>query len=85
MSNTYVEYRGVTKTYRSERASLYALEPVQLDIAEEEFISIVGPSGCGKSTLLSITAGLLPASGGEVRIQGRHGQFRDSDTVDRKP
>jgi len=71
MSKSYVEYRGVTKTYRSERASLYALEPVQLDIAEEEFISIVGPSGCGKSTLLSITAGLLAASGGEVRIQGR--------------
>jgi NitT/TauT family transport system ATP-binding protein len=40
-------------------------------VAEGEFVSIVGPSGCGKSTLLQIIAGLMPASTGEVLLQGQ--------------
>jgi NitT/TauT family transport system ATP-binding protein len=47
-----------------------ALAPVDLHIADGEFISIVGPSGCGKSTLLRLVAGLLPASGGAIEIDG---------------
>jgi NitT/TauT family transport system ATP-binding protein len=42
-----------------------ALEAVSFSIRPGELVSIVGPSGCGKSTVLKITAGLLPASGGE--------------------
>jgi NitT/TauT family transport system ATP-binding protein len=44
---------------------------VDLSAAEGEFVSIVGPSGCGKSTLLQIVAGLIPASAGEVLLEGR--------------
>src|SRR6185295_18692216 len=51
--------------------AMQALAPVDLAIAEGEFIAIVGPSGCGKSTLLRIIAGLLPASEGEVLVGGR--------------
>jgi NitT/TauT family transport system ATP-binding protein len=67
----YIEIRGVSKTYHSARGSLRALEPIDLAIAEQEFVSLVGPSGCGKSTLLMLVAGLLAASEGEVRVQGK--------------
>jgi NitT/TauT family transport system ATP-binding protein len=48
-----------------------ALAPVQLDVAEGEFVAIVGPSGCGKSTLLRLVAGLIPASEGEIEADGK--------------
>jgi ABC-type sugar transport system ATPase subunit len=44
------------------------IRPLDLSIAEGEFIVFVGPSGCGKSTLLRMIAGLEPVSGGEIRI-----------------
>jgi NitT/TauT family transport system ATP-binding protein len=45
-----------------------ALDPVTLHMAEGEFATVVGPSGCGKSTLLRLVAGLVPPSGGAVRL-----------------
>ena len=51
--------------------ALHALAPVDLTVAEGEFIAIVGPSGCGKSTLLRMVSGLLPCSEGEIRAGGR--------------
>jgi NitT/TauT family transport system ATP-binding protein len=65
----YIEIRGVGKTYHSARGSLRALAPIDLAIAEQQFVSLVGPSGCGKSTLLMIVAGLLAPSEGEVCIR----------------
>lgn len=47
-----------------------ALTPVSLDIAQNEFVTILGPSGCGKSTLLRIVAGLDDPSSGEVLVNG---------------
>src|ERR1043165_1588141 len=52
-------------------ASYTALEQVNLQVAEGEFVAIVGPTGCGKSTLLSIVAGLLEPSAGRVQIFGQ--------------
>jgi NitT/TauT family transport system ATP-binding protein len=51
--------------------TLQAVAPVDLTVAEGEFIAIVGPSGCGKSTLLRMVSGLIPASEGEIRAGGR--------------
>jgi NitT/TauT family transport system ATP-binding protein len=47
------------------------LGPIDLDIREGEFFSLVGPSGCGKSTLLRIVAGLLQPTAGSVLLRGR--------------
>jgi ABC-type nitrate/sulfonate/bicarbonate transport system ATPase subunit len=47
-----------------------ALQPVTLDVADNDFITILGPSGCGKSTLLRIVAGLDRATSGRVLLDG---------------
>ncbi len=62
--------RGVDKVFRSRSGSLQALESIDLDLGEGEFVSIVGASGCGKSTLLRIVAGLEQATAGEMTLEG---------------
>ena len=47
-----------------------ALEPTDLEVADNDFITILGPSGCGKSTLLRIIAGLDRPSAGHVLLDG---------------
>jgi NitT/TauT family transport system ATP-binding protein len=72
-----IRLQGVEKTYRTRRGDLVpAVEGITLDIAENEFVTLVGPSGCGKSTLLKLVAGLTPVSVGTVRVR---------DTVVREP
>ena len=56
--------------YHADGNSVAALEDINLDIANGEFISIVGPSGCGKSTLLNVMGGFLSPSTGAVTIDG---------------
>jgi ABC-type nitrate/sulfonate/bicarbonate transport system ATPase subunit len=61
--------RGVTKRYAGP-PPVSVLEPIDLDVAEGEFICILGPSGCGKSTLLQIVAGFHPPTAGTIAIDG---------------
>jgi len=65
-----IQYERVRKIYNSGNDEVIALEEVSFGVEPEEFVTVVGRSGCGKSTLLKITAGLLPATGGEVRVAG---------------
>lgn len=67
-SEAKVRLTGVTKRFPGQKA-VTALEDVDLEIAEGEFVSIVGPSGCGKSTLLRLVAGLHEPSSGTVEIE----------------
>jgi NitT/TauT family transport system ATP-binding protein len=62
-----VEVRDVRKTYPG---GIEALSGITLDFAEGQLTTLLGPSGCGKTTLLKIIAGLIPASAGEVFVDG---------------
>lgn len=61
-----IECRGVTKVYQKEPA----VNRVDIDMADGEFVVIVGPSGCGKSSLLRMVAGLEEITEGSVAIGG---------------
>ena len=63
--------RGVRMEYRDRQsdARLVAIEAMDLDVRDGEFVSLLGPSGCGKSTFLKIVNGLLRATAGEIRLR----------------
>ena len=63
VSRTFAGVRGGSPTV--------ALTPIDLDVAQNDFVTILGPSGCGKSTLLRIIAGLDAPSTGKVMAAGR--------------
>jgi NitT/TauT family transport system ATP-binding protein len=64
--------RGLRKQFTdiARRAEVVALDGIDLEIGDDEFLTVLGPSGCGKTTLLNIVAGFEGASGGEVRVDG---------------
>ena len=66
-----VQIKAVEKVYEGRNGKTVALNGVDLDIYDNEFICVVGPSGCGKSTLLNIIAGLHEATAGEVLVDGQ--------------
>ena len=63
--------RGVERRFESSSGSTLALQATDLEVAENDFVTILGPSGCGKSTLLRIIAGLDQPTAGEVRLDGQ--------------
>jgi NitT/TauT family transport system ATP-binding protein len=66
-----IALESVSRDFTTPDGSAYrALDGITLSIDAGAFVAIVGPSGCGKSTLLNIIAGLLPATGGTVRVAG---------------
>jgi NitT/TauT family transport system ATP-binding protein len=67
-----ISARKLRKIYPAARSGqVLALEDVNFDIADGEFVCLVGPSGCGKSTLLKMMGGLLPYSSGTLEMAGR--------------
>lgn len=68
-AKTLIKIENVSKSYVTSREDILALETVDLDIKEGEFVSLVGPSGCGKSTLLMLISGLYPATTGKISIK----------------
>ena len=64
--------QGVSRTFTSEKGkSTQALLPVDFDVKENDFVTILGPSGCGKSTMLRIVAGLDHPTSGRVLLDGK--------------
>ncbi len=62
----------LTKVFEdSKRGSVVAIDHVNLEVKDGEFVMIVGPSGCGKTTLINILGGLNTPSSGQVLLDGR--------------
>lgn len=66
-----IEVKGVHKVYNRGKANqVNAINGVDLEIAEQEFLVIVGSNGSGKSTLLNLVAGSVLPSSGTIHIEG---------------
>lgn len=61
-----IQLKQVSKTF----GSFQALQSINLNIADGEFVAILGPSGCGKTTLLRMLAGFEQPTSGEITIGG---------------
>jgi ABC-type nitrate/sulfonate/bicarbonate transport system ATPase subunit len=74
LKNEFLSIRGLTRSFPPTSKNgepTLALQATDLDVAENDFITILGPSGCGKSTLLRIVAGLDKQTAGDVFLEGK--------------
>ena len=67
MAKKLIEIKNVVKTFGQQ----VVLKGINLDIYENEFVTLLGPSGCGKTTLLRIIAGFLDPDNGSVLMNGK--------------
>ena len=68
--NIIVSIKGLEKFFDSDRGLVRAVQKINLDIVENEFVVLLGPSGCGKTTTLRCVAGLERPNGGSIEIEG---------------
>jgi NitT/TauT family transport system ATP-binding protein len=67
---TKLQAKNIVKHFDHNGNSVLALDGINLNVEEGDFICIVGPSGCGKSTFLNIVAGLEKPDSGEILLNG---------------
>ena len=67
MAEKCIELRHISKSFDGEKI----LDSLNLDIRENEFVTLLGPSGCGKTTTLRIMAGFVTPDEGQVLLQGK--------------
>lgn len=86
-SRPVIRARDVGKAFSFRGQTVKALENLNLDIRQGEFLSLLGPSGCGKSTFLYIVGGLVPLSSGELLMENLpiRGPSRDRGFVFQEP
>ena len=65
-----IKLENLTKTFRTDEIETTALNSINLDVGQGEFVAIMGPSGCGKSTLLNILGMIDNVSGGSYEFNG---------------
>ncbi|HPH06162.1 MAG TPA: ABC transporter ATP-binding protein [Methylotenera sp.] len=71
LQERYVQLENVNMSFTTKKGVFNALNNINLNIREGEFISIIGHSGCGKSTVLNLIAGLLTPTTGNLFCAGR--------------
>ena len=78
--SSQLSIQGVSRVFTSPKGqTTQALTPVDFEVRENDFVTILGPSGCGKSTLLRIVAGLDQPSTGQVLLDGEPVQGPGAD------
>src|SRR5438105_15773326 len=70
MAETIVQVRNVSKRFAREGFEVVALDSVNLNIEQGDFLALMGPSGSGKSTFLNLLAGIDRCTEGEVDVLG---------------
>ena len=70
MSEPIVRVRSVTKRFSRDGFEIVALDRVDLELYEGDFLALMGPSGSGKSTLLNLLAGIDRVTEGDVEVMG---------------
>ena len=71
---TLLEITNLSLFYQTANAEIKAIDSLNLDVYEGEFVAIIGRSGCGKTSILSVVAGLLPYEG-DVKILSKKVDF----------
>jgi len=66
----FIKFEDVTKTYKMASGPVHALQGLNFEINEGEFVVIVGPSGAGKTTLLNLLGGMDRATSGTMMVDG---------------
>ncbi len=79
LSGVAVALEDVSVVFGSGADSYCAVETIDLNVRDGEFVAIVGPTGCGKSTLLNVVAGLLAPARGRALVRGRQVAGVDAD------
>ena len=82
MKNVIVKTQALKKYYQTGNQTVRALDGVNFEVAEREFVSIVGKSGSGKSTLLHMIGGLDTPSNGSVIVDGLNLETLNSEQLD---
>ena len=75
-----VEIKHLNLIYQSVDSETHALDDINLEIDNQEFVSIVGPSGCGKTTILSLISGLMRPTSGDIKVAGKSPSPKDNLT-----
>ena len=73
MAQTKLQATGLRHEYYQPRTGgrLLALDNINLQVDDGEFVTIVGPSGCGKTTFINLCDGLLKPTAGQIAIDGK--------------
>ena len=75
-----IRLNEISKVFRTSEVETVALEQVNLEVKEGEFVAVMGPSGCGKSTLLNILGLLDNPTSGSYRLFGQEvGQLKEKE------
>lgn len=82
MSSHAVSVGGASKVFNEGKSNeVHALDHVELDVEDGQFVTLIGPSGCGKSTLLRLIAALIEPTDGAIEVYGKTAEQarRDQD------
>ena len=66
-----LQIKNLTKAFRTEEIETVALNGIDINVKQGEFVAIMGPSGCGKSTLLNIVGLLDNPTSGQYLLDGK--------------
>jgi NitT/TauT family transport system ATP-binding protein len=70
-NHAHITVAGVSKVFKTAERDVVALQDINLQIPQGQFVCLLGPSGCGKSTLLNAIAGFAPPTAGTITADGQ--------------